>query len=477
MPDWFSTWPEWAQWVAYLVIVALVLTLLWVARPNLHNVLKAVFFGISHWLSRISIWFGAAGESMYDQYCETVAAHRAEEYQQRLYRHNARIANTVSVDTGNVMDATGKLEVSAISIEGAARSLSDVNLSREAELEIKRAMADKDTAKNTVKLVQNVKTALSAKVLEVRPDIQKIRQELPALQRNIERLHESEQKLSRAAESINADLAEFSEAIHSDDRRAVAEKESIVIPWVLALLVMSIALFGVFLNFFLIQRPMAEIVGDDIRVVGLSLPTTAAIVVIFLEAAAGIVLMESLRITRLMKISELSDSMRRVFLVAAVVVLLGFSAFEALLAFQREALIELDQRTQELAQGIDPVAGTAPVVDAGDAAAGEEDDAHENGKSLSFALWAQVILAVIIPWLLATAAIPLETVVQNLWFILRLAAHQILMFLSVLSKVLATAIRSFGLFLLRLYDLIIFLPLAIEQMVRRTHKPTRGDYS
>ena len=465
---------DWRFWLTLTVVIVL----LYIARPYLHRVLKAIFFGISHLLHRVAIWCARSGQVMIEQYAETVAAHRTQEYHHRLERHSEKIHDRASIDTGTVMQTAGQLEMGVASIESAAITLSGINLPEETTRAVQSAVAASENAKQSVRTVQAVKTALSAKVQEIRPELIKVRKEIPNLRRNIERLHETERKLTASAKSINDDLEKFEEAIHSPDRMAVAEKESIVIPWILALLVMAIALCGVFLNFFLIQRPMAEIVGDDMRVVGMSLPTVAAIVVIFLEAAAGIVLMESLRITHLMKISELNDKMRRIFLVASVVTLLGFSAFEVLLAFTRESLIELDQQTQEMAQSTSPVLADAiveaPEPDAGGSeAADTEEDGHRNA-GFSMALWAQVILAFIIPWLLATAAIPLERVVQNLWFILRLVVHQLLMFLSVLCRMLATVIRSLGVFVLRLYDLIIFLPLAIEEMVRKFRESSRS---
>ncbi len=471
--EWLADWQFW-------VVAALTITLLYLARRYLHDLLKAIFFGIAYWLSRISLWVGNSASTSYDKYCVDVAAFRALEFEQRLERHQMRLTQRADVDTRRLENAAGQIEGSAVGLEGAAQALSNVNLSASAEAGVRLAISsDPDSAKSSGRIIQGVKSALASKVAEIRPDMVRIRQELPRLQQGVKSLREVGTSFSQAAEKIDRDFKEFDEAVESDDRRAIAAKESILVPFILAVLVMTIALFGVVLNFFLIQRPMADIVGDDMQIAGMSLPTAAAIVVIFLEAAAGIVLMDSLRITRLTAISELNGRLRTAFLAAALICLTLFSAFEAFLAIQRERLIELDQATQEMAMsGFMPVTETPVVETPATQESGTEGTAPETeaepAKDFSFALWAQVILAIIIPWLLATAAIPLETVVRNLWLILQLVFHQLLVFLSIFSKVLATAFKAFGLFLIRLYDLLIFLPLAIEDMVRRLKNKQAG---
>ena len=78
------------------------------------------------------------------------------------------------------------------------------------------------------------------------------------------------------ADKVNKAFTEFEEIVKSEDRTKVASKASIVIPWLIAVLITGIALAGVFLNFFLIERPMSEIVGEGARIAGVGLPAFAA---------------------------------------------------------------------------------------------------------------------------------------------------------------------------------------------------------
>jgi len=79
---------------------------------------------------------------------------------------------------------------------------------------------------------------------------------------------------------------------------------------------------------------------------------------------------------------------------------------------------------------------------------------------------AQIILAVVIPWLLATAALPLETIIRNSVFIVSIASSYAMLTLAFICKTVSVLLKNAGLFILSVYDLIIFFPLWIEKRVK-----------
>ena len=438
-----------SDWKFWLIVVA-TLALLYFARPYLHRLLKSVFFGLSHILNRMALWLGHHGAVVYERYCETVGAHLADEYQDKLHAHELRLGTRVTKHDKEILRVIDKLETSSQEIEGSVEALGHINLPQTAVSAMRTSLSETVDAKSQARItaaVNQVKKSVSAEIQTVKPQLNVIRTHMKPMSQNVSKLKEYSQNLSQMSDRINKDFEIYEEAIHSEDRIAVAQKQSILIPWLISLIIMTIALTGVFLNFFLIERPMAEIVGDGLQIVGMSLPMAAALVVIFLEAVAGVVLMEAAGVTKLGFFHNLSDMGRRVMFWTAFAFLCAFSLFEALLAVQRESLIALDQATQAMALGLET-----------------EEGAESGGVSLT--MIAQIVLAVLIPWLLAIAAVPFENVVKNFVFLVTLIWHQLLVFLAFLCKTLSTVAKSLGLFLLRLYDLIIFLPLAIEQMVR-----------
>ena len=77
------------------------------------------------------------------------------------------------------------------------------------------------------------------------------------------------------------------------------------------MLVLLVAIGGATINFSLIARPMAEMVGGTSLIGGFRTAHIAALVIIMVEISMGLFLMESLRITRLfLVIGALPDKMR-----------------------------------------------------------------------------------------------------------------------------------------------------------------------
>jgi hypothetical protein len=266
--------------------------------------------------------------------------------------------------------------------------------------------------------------------------------------------------------------------VKSEDRTKVASKASILIPWLIAVLITTIALAGVFLNFFLIERPMSEIVGEGARIAGVGLPAFAAIIVIFLEFVTGVILMDSAGFTKLIPaFHSMSLGARKVMFGVAFSFLCAFSVLEATLAIVREQIIEQDQETDALANRalLAPLPGLAPATPAPEAAApaGAAQEAPRQ-QGMQLAVFAQIILAVLIPWLLAAAALPLESIVRNSVFMISIVTSYGMLLLAFVFKTLGVAFKNIGLFVLSVYDLIIFAPLWIERRVKGTARNRSG---
>ena len=307
---------------------------------------------------------------------------------------------------------------------------------------------------------------MNDKLTPLRPALITIRNESPRLKEVAEKLVKIEHDFNKNASDVNKAFIEFEEIVRSEDRRKIASRASIVVPWLIAVLITTIALAGVFLNFFLIERPMAEIVGEGARIGGIGLPTFAAIIVIFLEFVTGVILMDSAGFTRLIPaFHSMSAAGRRVMLVVSFTFLALFSVMEMTLSIVREQIIEQDRETDRLAaQIIGPVLiAPEPSADVPAAAAPAEAPQRANVFGLELSTFAQLILAGVIPWLLAAAALPLETIIRNSVFIISIFASFALIFLSFICKTISALFKNIGVFLLAIYDFIIFLPLFAQR--------------
>ncbi len=456
----------------------LAIILMWMAREPMRRMIWQVFFATGRIFSRWGFWLVEHGRNARLATAEKIAAHRAEELAERMIVLEDRLgrrAEKLPKETGAIIL---KLDGAADSLDVAANGLSTVNVDEVAERALRSSMLKIEEGRGLSKIEKNTAVAagkgLKDQLSAVRPALLVLKTEAPRVREAADRLGKIEMRFNQGVDTINKCATDFEETIRSEDRIKVAGKQSIVIPWLIGLLITVIALSGVFLNFFLIERPMAEIVGEGAKIGGIGLPTFAAMIVIFLEFVAGVVLMDAAGFTRLIPTFQtMSDGSRRLMFWVAFAFLASFSFLEAALAIVREQIIEANQETSRLALDMfnapPPVTGAegaAPAPGAETAAPAAPAPEGEERQGMQLIVWAQIVLAVLIPWLLATAALPLETIIRNSVFILQMIGAGAMLVVGFVCKTIANALKSIGLFLLSVYDLVIFAPLWIERRVK-----------
>ena len=472
-------------WPLALAIVGVIL-IMWMGRKPLREVLWQVFFITGRVFGRWGIFLLDHGRRARSVTNEKIASHRADELQDRMLHLEERMgrrAEKLAQETGPMLK---KLDKATHGLATSANELADINLEDAAERAFRAALPSMESTRGLSKIekniAQNTARAMNERLAPLRPALTTIRNDAPRLKEVAEKLQKIHHEHSKNTDDVNKAFTEFEAIVRSEDRKTIASRASIVIPWFIAVLITSIALAGVFLNFFLIERPMSEIVGEGARIAGVGLPAFAAIIVIFLEFVTGVILMDSAGFTKLIPaFHSMSAGGRRVMLVVSFSFLTLFSIMEMTLAIVREQIIEQDQEISDLASGalISPVLTqrAAPSADA-PAAAPAKAKELPGIFGLHFSTFAQLILAAIIPWLLAAAALPLETIVRNTVFMLSIASSFLLISLAFASKTIATFLKSIGLFLLTVYDLIIFVPLWIERRVKgAARNRSKNDYS
>ncbi len=138
---------------------------------------------------------------------------------------------------------------------------------------------------------------------------------MPYWRRAIQLLTLVEGKVTRLIERtqiIDRHIAEYEDILRQTDRAERMLSSSSLVQFFVSLFVLCIAVGGAVINFHLIARPMAEMVGGNNFIGSWRIADIAALVIILVEVSMGLFLMESLRITRLFPvISALPDKMAR----------------------------------------------------------------------------------------------------------------------------------------------------------------------
>lgn len=210
-------------------------------------------------------------------------------------------------------------------------------------------------------------------------------------------------------------------------------------------LVLFIATIGGYVNFQLVALPMSEMVGAGSYVGSIRASDVAAMFIIAIEVILGLFLMESVGVTRLFPIiSTLDDKKRKVIIVVTFVFLLVFATIESSLAYMRDMLAADREALSQVLSGVEveePQFRWIPSV-------------------------GQMVMGFILPFALTFVAIPLESFIHSSRTVLGMVLAWFLRVLSLLIRLLGNLINGSGKFLVTVYDLAIFLPLRIEQLVQ-----------
>jgi hypothetical protein len=207
------------------------------------------------------------------------------------------------------------------------------------------------------------------------------------------------------------------------------------------------------LNFHLIALPMSEMVGGGSYIGSFRSSSVAALIMIFVELAMGLYLMEFLGITRLFpSLGQLDDKMRPRLALFAFLILTTLAGVEASLAYVRDQLagdLQVFQQSLTQVEGAQPMSTWIPAT-------------------------GQMVIAFVLPFALTFGAIPLESLVKTGRSVLGITAATALRWAAFALRALGHLFLSLGKLGIQLYDLLIFPPLWVEGLVRYRCKRAEG---
>jgi len=250
---------------------------------------------------------------------------------------------------------------------------------------------------------------------------------------------------------IDRHMDNYENILKKTDRAERELSSSSMTQFFIAAFVLMIAVGGAIINFNLIARPMSEMVGGTARLMGFQTSNIAALVIILVEVAMGLFLMESMRITRLFPvIGALNDKLRVKMIWISLTILTILASVEAGLAFMREIMMQDAAATRAALRG------------------GEITEISQ-GSFLWITTAAQMGMGFILPFALTFVAIPLESFVHSFRTVIGVvtvgAMRAIAWFLRLIGDISKFTSNTF----VHTYDLIIFLPLWIEKVVQGKH--------
>jgi len=265
------------------------------------------------------------------------------------------------------------------------------------------------------------------------------------LGRSLTRVKDTIDGLEERSVEIDRQMKTYQEIRNGEDTVARTLSSSSLTQFFISTLVLVIAMFGGLINFQLIAMPMSEMVGGTSYIGPMRTSDIAALVIIMVEIAMGLFLMESLRITHLFPIiGSMDDTMRKRMVIITFSILAILATVEASLAYMRDLLaLDREALTQSLA-------GTGVVAEA---------------EFRWIPSLGQMIMGFILPFALAFVAIPLESFIHSLRTVLGMIALTLLHAVAFSARLVGGSARQLSVMLVSLYDLFIMLPLGIERLV------------
>ncbi|MDQ6989949.1 MAG: hypothetical protein Q9M19_08715 [Mariprofundaceae bacterium] len=276
---------------------------------------------------------------------------------------------------------------------------------------------------------------------------------LLALKKSLHSMQKTVEEVNNSSKNIDKKIDAYYAYRDNDNLTLRSANQSILTRFAIALFFVLIAIGGSIFNFFLIERPLSEIVGGGGLIMGMEVAQMGAVMIIMLELATGVFFMEALGLSHLLPSVERWDNeMRKKVAIITGGLLLSLASVEAGLALLREELIAGDQATMQL------------LIGEGVASIDNSDSFTGMGPML-----VQATIGFIIPLILAFVALPMEILFNVVRIIGQYIWAAILRCLGFLLRLLSQILRLVLNILIAAYDLIIFFWLFLERLGKRTY--------
>ena len=458
-----TPWPV----ASALLWIILIVAALYLIRSTAHKAIQAAAHGLHRSFKIASKAVSGSEANLAVRNRDVLLAAGREAKERIIEREFDRINATVRKDLANYSGLHRSLSESIGRIEKDHQEAVDVPPDPPGWVRAVEAVAEMDAKEGRAhigsilsdihkSLIKAHKEAMSAyheastkrhKLLRImRPEWRKIQQTLAQVGKNVDSL------LSRSV-TIDRLMQEYEDIVHGHDRAISVLSSSSLVNFFVSAFVLCIAIGGATINFSLIARPMAEMVGGTSEIGGFRTADIAALVIILVEISMGLFLMESLRITRLFPvIGALPDKTRVRMIGITFTILFLLATVEAGLAYMREVLLHDELATSALLRG--DIGATA------------------TGEYMWITTAAQMGMGFILPFALTFVAIPLETFVHSLRTVVGLMAISFLRVVSLAFRLLANIFLYLGVLFRQLYDVPLFVPLWLEERMARK---TEGD--
>ena len=452
-------WPD-QLLLSLLLLFFIAVPILYGARQAMHSLLHAMFRAVSNPLRLMSRWLFKSADALRERNKLVLLSRGREEVSLNIVKEFDRVTSLVDRDLHGYPALQRKLMDEITRIEEEFQKCGEVPPPPPEWTKAVAAIAKiKPSGDGLVeRILEDISNSIDDvydKVVAEYRESSKQRHNIlknfmpfwRSVDRSLKRVDKDLTGMQQSAAKIDEQMEKFKQIHAKSENAEHSLTSSSTILFVVSMLAITIAAGGAFVNFWLIERPMAAMVGGSEYIVGdIQASYLAAMVIIFFETLMGLFLMESLGYTHLFPLNNLNNRMRRWLVWISFSILLILAGVEVALAVMRDLIISADiALKQELAGGSAVAAAVA------------------NSWALDIPKAAQMILGFILPFALAFVAIPLEYLIHSGRTVFGALLVLSIRALGFAMRFTSSMVQQVGKGTGYLYDAIIFLPLIIER--------------
>jgi hypothetical protein len=451
-------WPD-RPLPSLLLLLLVAMPFLYVARDPVHALIRRLARAVSNPLKIGSRWLADTAVRLRTRNREVLFAHGAREIKLSIEREFERVTTLVQRDLEGYPALQRKLMDEITRIEEDYKRSSEVpppppewvkaieaiaKIKASGDGVVERILSDIRDSIDEIykKVVAEYRGAYQERhhvLKSFLPFWRSVSQTLLQVERNITGMQDSAARIDANVAKLEGIFARRDQAEHFLTASASTQ-------FFIAGLVMLIAFGGAYVNFKLIALPMSAMVGGgDYITENLRASEVAALVIILFETLMGLFLMETLRFTSLFPLGNITEKMRRRLMWASLAILLVLAGVEVALAVMRDLIIAADVALKQTLGG----SGVAAPA--------------ESGWVARIPTFGQMILGFTLPFALAFVAIPLEYFVNSGRIVLGAALVLAMRCGAFVLRLGANLSRETGKLAVIFYDVLIFVPLAIER--------------
>lgn len=466
-----QVWMVWPDNVALSVLILGVagMAFLYAARKPMHELIRSLGGAVGGPLRIAARWLSAAASEINQRNKAVLLAHGRQETGQRVEREFERLGVMVTRELQGYPTLQRKLLDEITRIEEDYKKCGEVPPPPPDWTEAVAAVANVKSAGNemVLRVLEEIKRSVTGihdkaigeyrRAYESRHRI--LEGFMPfwrSVDKNLAQVEKNMAELQTSAATVDAHMAKYEQINAATDKAQHALTVSAFTQFAIALLVMTVAAGGAFINYKLIALPMSEMVGaGDYITSSLRTSEVAALVIILVEASMGLFLLEAMRITHLFPaIASLNERLRRRMMWIALILLVTLAGVEAALALMRDMLIA---DKQALLQSLATVQAVAT-----------------EGWVAHIPTAGQMLLGFMLPFALAFIAVPLESLIHSSRTVGGTLLTALVRALAFTLRLAGNVVRQASRVLIRLYDVAIVVPLLIERLVKAPRRSPAG---